>query len=803
MEWKAPSLHRHLSTIGIGPVFICPPPHSLPPEPVEDNHETSRNETDRVDESTGELTDTWEIIGDIKSCPQDFVVREIGWAPSNLSSDGDVKGCSNIQPTYKGTNRYSRLPGWSRRIAGFECHSLVEEVSNDSSMTHSEVAKQGSTLSSDIDYNGDDAVQSSIKKSKREETDLSKQNQSHLDARTKDSSTDAQSIKDVSYVDEKPMDGLTRILMICHSSVANESNDHQSPSQKMAASDTLQQLAELQESAIQAIQSCALSTNHIDIGTVNLTSVWIPTMRIARNELDTKGHRDWKLLHKYIRMSFSLLRTEASSLGPTGNTSQVNKSVGHSKPIDKSWIRVEIDKMYFPIAPLLANPVEDLSALYKFRNNGPVATSNRGRNDNRARYNNHSKRNKDQIHNESEADIMTGNQVLLRLRLDLPRSERRIIHQALTSSRRRDFDTSTIHDVPINESEKTTAIVVQWSRNSLQGLQKKRKRNDGNISASDVSAIFCVLRKEQCEHQVAINQISRALKCRVGDIGLAGIKDMQAVTYQFCTIRNADLKRVKRVHELLDNRVQLSHFVHVQGSNALLDRGKLLGSKSIEMLLYVRYLYFTKKLTSYLDHFEITIKNMRRVQRLQAEGEISWRDRTTRLNVSHFDAMVKRISNFGFINFYGEQRVGDAGFQSHVGVRSFDVGKAMLKEDFSAAIDLIMTGRSSQVYSPSAEEVEARCVWKNTKDARQTLTCFPKNTSTMTRERDLMRGMLRYDNALEAIRCVPYNVRMFWIHAYQVRSMLVMFMNYNTYHIASANPIFGSRSCGIWLQLKE
>ena len=194
---------------------------------------------------------------------------------------------------------------------------------------------------------------------------------------------------------------------------------------------------------------------------------------------------------------------------------------------------------------------------------------------------------------------------------------------------------------------------------------------------------------------------------------------------------------------------------------------------------------------------------MRRVQRLQAEGEISWRDRTTRLNISHFDAMVKRISNFGFINFYGEQRVGDAGFQSHVGVRSFDVGKAMLKEDFSAAIDLIMTGRSSQVYSPSAEEVEARCVWKNTKDARQTLTCFPKNTSTMTRERDLMRGMLRYDNALEAIRSVPYNVRMFWIHAYQVRSILVMFTNYNTYHIASANPVFGSRSCGIRLQLKE
>eukprot|EP00956_Cyclotella_meneghiniana_P019051 scaffold32305_cov57-Cyclotella_meneghiniana.AAC.1 len=122
--------------------------------------------------------------------------------------------------------------------------------------------------------------------------------------------------------------------------------------------------------------------------------------------------------------------------------------------------------------------------------------------------------------------------------------------------------------------------------------------------------------------------------------------------------------------------------------------------------------------------------------------------------------MVKRVRNKGFINFYGEQRVGDAGDETYVGVRSFDVGKAMLKEDFSQAIDLIMAGRSNQVYTPCPEEIEAREIWTKTKDARQTLARFPKNASTMARERDLMRGMLRYDNALEAIRCVHHNVRM-------------------------------------------
>jgi tRNA pseudouridine13 synthase len=156
---------------------------------------------------------------------------------------------------------------------------------------------------------------------------------------------------------------------------------------------------------------------------------------------------------------------------------------------------------------------------------------------------------------------------------------------------------------------------------------------------------------------------------------------------------------------------------------------------------------------------------------MQTNNDKPWKEQHIPVQSSHVDAMVNRIRDYGFINFYGEQRVGDAGHQNHVGVRSFDVGRAMLGEDFATAIDLIMDGRSDEVYNPSSEEVEAREVWRKTKDARLTLAKFPKNTSTMTRERDLIRGLVRYDNALEAIRCVHHNVRMFWIHAYQVRSI--------------------------------
>jgi tRNA(Glu) U13 pseudouridine synthase TruD len=45
------------------------------------------------------------------------------------------------------------------------------------------------------------------------------------------------------------------------------------------------------------------------------------------------------------------------------------------------------------------------------------------------------------------------------------------------------------------------------------------------------------------------------------------------------------------------------------------------------------------------------------------------------------------------VNFFGAQRVGVAGDESEMGVRSFGIGRAMLQQDFPKAVDLIMTGR--------------------------------------------------------------------------------------------------------------
>jgi len=139
------------------------------------------------------------------------------------------------------------------------------------------------------------------------------------------------------------------------------------------------------------------------------------------------------------------------------------------------------------------------------------------------------------------------------------------------------------------------------------------------------------------------------------------------------------MKRAQR--PIFDERVNLSNFVLVQ--NFLLDRGRLLGNQ-----------------------FEITLRNLRQVERLEeGNGPSLWKERAVPVRSSHLDTMVDRVAKHGFINYYGEQRVGDAGQKEFVGVRSFDVGRALLKQNFSLAVDLIMEGRSSNVYNPTQEEV--------------------------------------------------------------------------------------------------
>jgi hypothetical protein len=340
----------------------------------------------------------------------------------------------------------------------------------------------------------------------------------------------------------------------------------------------------------------------------------------------------------------------------------------------KPWIYAEIDKVFYPLAPYLALPRVDLLALYKFRREGPVESG-------RGTVHRNTKKRKRQLphevltdkeqHEDGLNEENGSKNVLLRLRPELPKDGRRNVHNILSRTSRnrgRDFDTFTKNNVPldakdddaksvvsgsadcssIKEVTHVAAIVVQWSRAALARSKKFHNQKNNSISQERTDANYtstlCVLRKEQVEHQAAVCELARTIKCRPFDIGLAGIKDMQAITYQFCSLRNIDIRRADQGN-LSNKNIELSQFERLR-PGFLLDRGMLLGNR-----------------------FDILVLRLGRIERKSLIDEnqtddhkVTMMERIVPCRASHITSMVERIEENGFVNFYGEQRVGNGEF---------------------------------------------------------------------------------------------------------------------------------------------
>ena len=776
-SWQPLPLHRHLSTVGIGPVFVHPPTHyELPPAVMninvdsEDNAASDGNE-EVVEESkllpskTSIVKTTWEITGDIKTTPQDFVVREIGWCPPSTPQQVTDQSQSDTGDR-SFMNKYHRRKGWRRGIAGLvqsdtltnaevdvtDCRKHRNDVATTTTTT-TIIEEEGKCTTTQTDSNTDETMHAPLFDEpmlKKKKTSSTLENNYTVTEETSESVTSpsspplhntARSIPSKPTIDisQSPDKILRQVLIQCHDSSHTNMNSASAYADKI-----MEQISTLQTKTFQMLKdnsvniSCASnkqqeSTDGDDgmkptTATIPINdsepvdddtdSVWISTSNLFQDDAN-KG--SWKLLHETVRKVYPLLKTENASHSPNAKVNDGNKDDATKTNTKNAWVCVVVDDCFFSLIPYLLHPADDLLQLYTFRSLGPVMTatneagsrSNQTNNRKKNRWkkgkrgNQCNTREEDGSQNYSQ-EINNKGKVLLHLKPDLPRTERRNIHQIITGKNRKsDFETSTRNEVRIsNHSDKlddmtseqtTTAIVIQWSRMAVQNIHKKRKREEANNNtkcenncgisnsssqkrnSSDIKALFCTLHKEQIEHQVAIQSLTQALKCRPGDIGLAGIKDMKAITSQFCTLRNVDIKRAQR--PILDKRVKLSNFVPV--TNFLLDRGRLIGNQ-----------------------FEITLRNLKQVERTEDDTKpSSWKERFIPVRSSHINAMVDRVTRHGFINYYGEQRVGDAGHKQFVGVRSFDVGRALLQQNFSLAVDLIMEGRSTLVYNPTQEEV--------------------------------------------------------------------------------------------------
>ncbi|GAX19974.1 hypothetical protein FisN_1Lh551 [Fistulifera solaris] len=451
---------------------------------------------------------------------------------------------------------------------------------------------------------------------------------------------------------------------------------------QISPSETIQKLNDLHDAAVNLLKGTS-----DDCG--NVIDVIISESRANESSALLRG-----AFHKAIRRDYPLLQSETKPAGP-----------------DKTRrLSVSISTRFLALRSFLNNPQADLLKLYRYFNRGYEAS----------------------IKEDGE------DRVFLRLRKDLPRDDRRIVHEAIQKGSHAMFQTSTIPDykMPADDSKgpvTVVVVVVQWSRQTA----RKRKRDQ---QTSPESNFLFVVRKRDKEHLTTIQTLVRALRCRQADIGLAGIKDMRAVTYQFCTVSNVSSNQLKRAIESLSkNGIDIGPSQEVPWR---LCKGDLSG-----------------------NHFQITIRNLRRVT------VVNNQEGTKALNVPHFRMLVDRIRQQGFVNFFGEQRVGVPGTASITGVRSFDIGRAMLQCDFTGAVDLIMTGRivTRGDDVETVEVVRFRQEWQNNpRDLNKCWKVLPKGNKLL-REQTVLQGLKRYgsDKPLEALRCLHHNERNFWVSAYQ------------------------------------
>ncbi|GKY91023.1 hypothetical protein MPSEU_000075100 [Mayamaea pseudoterrestris] len=466
-----------------------------------------------------------------------------------------------------------------------------------------------------------------------------------------------------------------------------------------------------------------------DMTSNKVGEIWITPITINNKTLDRTQ------FHNVFRRLFPLLVAE----------SILRESIGSGSEKEYN-IRIAIDNRFHDLVPCLDDPSTDLKALYAFF-----------------------KRKVDR-----ENILAAVNLVLKR---KLPRESRRVIHQTISNQSSKSLCTNTITDYRHSDGSIGVAIAVQWSKNSCRRAVSKNERNQG--TADPYPNTLCVIKKTHMEHLTLQQTLQRVVKIRQPDIGLAGIKDMRAVTYQFATLANVSPQRlVKQADALKRQGIEIGTIYKVDWK---LSKGMLEGNR-----------------------FELVVRNVQRVQVDFDSGFV--KESFVSADMAHVEAMVDRVRTFGFVNFYGTQRVGEPGLTSAVGVRAFDIGRAMLQQNYTKAIDLLMTGRIlCGGLVAEAEDIRAvREVWSNSNgDVNLTYKKLPRN-SKMARERIILQGLKRHgnDNPLAAIRCLGYNERTFWVGAYQSYVFNIMAtkrLQLHGYNVVSGDLVIEASSGSIHL----
>ncbi|ORX91940.1 tRNA pseudouridine synthase D [Basidiobolus meristosporus CBS 931.73] len=255
-------------------------------------------------------------------------------------------------------------------------------------------------------------------------------------------------------------------------------------------------------------------------------------------------------------------------------------------------------------------------------------------------------------------------------------------------------------------------IKVRYVAEGVDRRDRKfqRKRNDWNVAEGD----FCrfVLHKENKDTMEAVNMLSKVMKMSSKIFSYAGTKDKRGVTAQWVTAYHVKPERLLGLNKRLRG-MQLGNFGYCKNK---LDLGDLKGNRFSIVLRDVT-----------VDSQEI------------------------------IDQAVTTIKDKGFINYFGMQRFGSSGAPTHT------IGKAMLLGQWEQAVDLILMPREGE----SGDIAEARKAWAEHHDPKKALEVFPRKCVAETHILSAFAKSGQQRDFLGAIKMIPRNLRMMYVHAYQ------------------------------------
>lgn len=224
---------------------------------------------------------------------------------------------------------------------------------------------------------------------------------------------------------------------------------------------------------------------------------------------------------------------------------------------------------------------------------------------------------------------------------------------------------------------------------------------------------FChfVLYKENKDTMDAINLLSKFIRLKPNLFSYMGTKDKRAITVQEIAVLKVTAERLAHLNKCLMN-LKLGNFSY---KNHPLKLGELQG-----------------------NHFTIVLRNI-----TGSDDQVN--------------QAMSSLRETGFINYYGMQRFGTTA------VPTFKVGRAILKNDWSEVVDLILLPR------PGAEKeflVRCREEWAKSRDPEAALKKLPNKRCV---EGQLLRGLSMYGkkNIVQAFGLIPRNNRLMYIHSYQ------------------------------------